>query len=288
MRSPFLLRNSPVGRSGSLPGDGRPHSSLMSAPCDRLFAMVLNRNPAPPAKPTNLYSESCGFVTLYTDDIDAIKRYLETRCETVTLAAGRATADEGIDLLGATEAEWSDVRLETKNPSIQVSLLPQAARVLTYEDREEARELVRATASIVREHRSSLLATTSTIEALYLAFAIVVLGATTRHYFLHERPGALEHRPHRRCSGDLCSLRYMGGCSAGTSSLGARWVVAAVRQNARICTSWSKRGTSRPAGVSCGGGCRRRNHVRPHDAEPMTNSKTRSHDHAGLPCCVGE
>ncbi len=137
--------------------------------------MVLNRNPAPPAKPTNLYSESCGFVTLYTDDIDAIKRYLETRCETVTLAAGRATADEGIDLLGATEAEWSDVRLETKNPSIQVSLLPQAARVLTYEDREEARELVRATASIVREHRSSLLATASTIEALYLAFAIVVL-----------------------------------------------------------------------------------------------------------------
>ncbi|MBZ4485958.1 hypothetical protein LQ938_09735 [Microbacterium sp. cx-55] len=117
--------------------------------------MVLNRNPPPAKRPSSYFHERFGFATLYLDDLDAVERYLSTRCESVQIAAGRATADSASDLVSATPKELESLRLETRSPAITVTLAPEHSGVATWEDSDRARTLVRDVSALLHGHQST-------------------------------------------------------------------------------------------------------------------------------------
>jgi len=89
---------------------------------------------------------------LYLDDLDALVRLLRSRSREVVVGAGRATADDVMDLQSATPPELAEITVETKNPDVVIRLYRKQASVSTSEDTEDARALVNDAGSILKDH----------------------------------------------------------------------------------------------------------------------------------------
>ena len=118
--------------------------------------MVLNRNPPPARRPLVAYSRSAGFVHLYLDDLETLVRYIGDHCDSLTIGAGHALAEEPRDLIGATKDELDRLTIQTAEPAVRVVLNKQFAGASTLEDSDQARALVDGITMVLRGHRGGV------------------------------------------------------------------------------------------------------------------------------------
>lgn len=116
-------------------------------------AMALTRNPPPTNKPPFELVEPLGFLRLYLDDLDTLLGFLQARAESVTLSAGRATADAAIDLRAATPAELRSVAIQTHGPNTTIWLSSGRAEMRTADDSEASQALVADFVALTASHR---------------------------------------------------------------------------------------------------------------------------------------
>src|SRR5258706_8240169 len=97
-----------------------------------------------------------GFLRLYIDDVADAVELMQSRAGEVVVTAGRAQLEAADDLTDATRVELRNVRIESVDPSVVVSLGYEAAAVVAFDDSDEARLLADDVARLLGERHTKM------------------------------------------------------------------------------------------------------------------------------------
>ncbi|MFI7513161.1 hypothetical protein ACIBVK_06660 [Micromonospora echinofusca] len=115
--------------------------------------MALRRDPPPRRRGPELYRRPLGRLRLNIGDVDDVLTLLRARTKEVVLRAGRAVADEAVDLREARSDELGNITIVTAEPAISVRL-GGVAEVSTSEASDDvAKVLVDDVHSLLSERR---------------------------------------------------------------------------------------------------------------------------------------
>lgn len=103
------------------------------------------------------YYRPLHFLIVFLDDIDRISAFLRDNCESVTLHAGTAIADEADDLLSASRKERQDIQIVAKRPNITVRLSSVGTYVATRDFTKKSRGIVDDVYTLLSERKTPIL-----------------------------------------------------------------------------------------------------------------------------------
>lgn len=103
------------------------------------------------------YYRPLHFLIVFLDDVDGISAFLRDNCESVTLHAGRAIADEADDLLSASRKERQDIQIIARRPNVTVRLSSVGTYVATRDFTKKARGMVDDVYDLLSERKTPIL-----------------------------------------------------------------------------------------------------------------------------------